>query len=546
MSATGGALRGLVVAFGITFLAPAAHAARLPDWAQAIASSAPALPAELGKDSARILLIDTAVKINPDGSVRRTYRSARQILFLRPGDSGVAIDRTFVSDESAKFRTSRAWHLPPGEKAEKGSKSAQIEIGGSWGSFLSDNRQRVVAIDGVRGGSLVFFEFEADEYPHALGFNVWFGAGVEVVRERFSIDLPPGFTLRSAWLRKDGSPPVTVGTTTTWELRDIPAPDDSDLAVDADDTRPHLVVGVIAPPAITRPASFENWAALGRWYDGLANEKYLPTPEITAAAQGLVPAGTPPAETIRAAARYVRDRVRYVARSVGIGGYIPHSAAEVFSSLHGDCKDKAALLRTLLAARGIESYPLMIHASSKDTVSSEVPTLTSFDHVVLAVKLPEDAVAALPAPAITDDPDLGKLLIVDPTSAETAIGEIPHYLSAHIGFAAAGAKSKLVKVPAAAPDVHRVTRTIAIKVTPGYPVTYGVTVRRAGAFAANARGRWRSSAKDERTSIEEDIRRRFNGATVKDVAVEEEAADGTLVETLSWTASTLAPGEALS
>ena len=55
-------------------------------------------------------------------------------------------------------------------------------------------------------------------------------------------------------------------------------------------------------------------------------------------------------------ANYMQRNIRYVAIEVGIGGFQPHPAADVFAHQYGDCKDKATLLSTMLKQIGIDSY----------------------------------------------------------------------------------------------------------------------------------------------------------------------------------------------
>src|SRR5437899_895658 len=42
---------------------------------------------------------------------------------------------------------------------------------------------------------------------------------------------------------------------------------------------------------------------------------------------------------IRALAAFVQKDIRYVAIEIGIGGYQPHSAQDIFANRYGDCKD---------------------------------------------------------------------------------------------------------------------------------------------------------------------------------------------------------------
>ena len=60
-------------------------------------------------------------------------------------------------------------------------------------------------------------------------------------------------------------------------------------------------------------------------------------------------------EKMNALATFMQKEIRYVAIQLGIGGWQPHRASEVFQHRYGDSKDKATLLSTLLQQVGIES-----------------------------------------------------------------------------------------------------------------------------------------------------------------------------------------------
>ena len=92
----------------------------------------------------------------------------------------------------------------------------------------------------------------------------------------------------------------------------------------------------------------------------------------------------------------MQNDVRYVAIELGIGGYQPHPASEVFSHRYGDCKDKATLLSTMLKEIGIESYYVLINTERGSVTAATLPNL-EFNHAILAIALPpgiDDGAAA--------------------------------------------------------------------------------------------------------------------------------------------------------
>src|SRR6185503_15808816 len=100
----------------------------------------------------------------PDGTFRIRRLLARQSLHPRAEDVGISGHGFGMN---SKVRTAKAWHLPPGEKVEK-SQTPPIELGDP-GTYATDRKARMVQVEGIRRGSLVFFEFESEEHAYQLG-----------------------------------------------------------------------------------------------------------------------------------------------------------------------------------------------------------------------------------------------------------------------------------------------------------------------------------------------------------------------------------------
>ncbi|WP_254083201.1 DUF2569 family protein [Dawidia cretensis] len=96
---------------------------------------------------------------------------------------------------------------------------------------------------------------------------------------------------------------------------------------------------------------------------------------------------TTPEAYVEEVVRFVQDEVRYLGFETGMNSHMPHAPLTVYNQRFGDCKDKALLLTTLLNARGIEAYPMLVNTSDGAYVSDEGPSMYAFDHCVAQVKL---------------------------------------------------------------------------------------------------------------------------------------------------------------
>jgi transglutaminase-like putative cysteine protease len=518
------------------------HAAHLPDWAQAIASaSMPAEPPD-SNDSFQVLSVERTMTVHPDGRVTVEDRIAKRALKAGADDVGFG---TMALGSSWQLESSRAWHLPPGEKVKKSRRSSMFEFNDT-SMFLSDSRTRGVVVPDIVDGSLVFFEFRAEWTPYALSFDHNFATGEPTVRSKLVVSVPPGWSVASDWIGAPGPgpDPVTVGAVTTWEVTDILPPKPEPLSGDAPDGCGILAVAVVpttdlAPGA---PAVFRSWSDVSVWMTRLIEDR--------AGAGQLLDSGWPaagngsadPMEQIEASARAVRDSVRYVAKEVGIDGYRPRPAVETATTLWGDCKDKSVLLAATLADRGVTALPLLVNAASEFTVSESVPTLDAFNHMVTAVVLGELEVPPYLAGAVIEDSTHGRLLVIDPTDDDTSPGSVPRTILGHRALLVDGPRGALITVPGTRPEDHRLEQWLTVTIGEDGSVRFARERRMTGEPAALYRAGLRSEGVTWRDAVERTIREQWIGADVDSFDVVEESSEGAAIERISWTVDSLAGG----
>ena len=522
----------LLIALVASF-APA-HAS-IPEWAQPFVGPAPDVAGVVSKHPSRVLFAETALQVADDGQFTVRRRIAVQAQSVRAEEVGLG---WFSFTDGARILSSRAWHLAPDSQRARRSRDGAVDLTID-SSFLTDARVRVVPVEGVRKGSLVFFEFTATENFPVLTYRNLFLEGGPIDVARFSVELPAGWSLRSDWPRGGGIPPTVTGATTAWELRDLPYPEDEPLGISPVESAPLLVIGIDPAAGYTgQRQAVADWGTYGRWYEQLLGDRAAPTPEIAAMAVALPGADEDdPLELTRLAALHVRDNVRYVAKSIGIGSLQPRRADEVLHGLWGDCKDKGTLLRALLATHELQAYPVLVNASRRDTVSNDVPDVAAFDHFVLAVALPADReVPDSMSTAVLEVESLGKLLIVDPTDEYIAPGGMSAALAGKRALLVAGDQSRLVTLPTGSPEAHRVDRELEIEVRPDDTLSLQLVSRFHGEAAIGPIAALRASQRDRRREVEAEIARVWIGATIEDWTADVAAPEAPFVETLRWTA----------
>jgi Domain of Unknown Function with PDB structure (DUF3857) len=96
---------------------------------------------------------------------------------------------------------------------------------------------------------------------------------------------------------------------------------------------------------------------------------------------------------IKALYQYMQKRTRYVAVTLGIGGFQPFDAKTVFETGYGDCKALSNYMHSLLKYSGIQSFPGIVAAGSyKVPIFTDFPNFLQFNHVILCVPFKKDTI----------------------------------------------------------------------------------------------------------------------------------------------------------
>lgn len=129
-----------------------------------------------------------------------------------------------------------------------------------------------------------------------------------------------------------------------------------------------------------------NWKAKSLWFHKV-NEDYgsfEATPEAQKKVDQLIKNCKTEMDKIAVLTHWVADNMRYSGISMGQGeGFTLHNTKMNFTDRCGVCKDKAALLISMLRMAGFEAYPAMTMAGSRvETIPAD-----HFNHSVAVVKL---------------------------------------------------------------------------------------------------------------------------------------------------------------
>jgi len=170
------------------------------------------------------------------------------------------------------------------------------------------------------------------------------------------------------------------------------------------------------------------------WHDIASSYSQLAEPKI---APGALEKSLPPQmpnnasapDKVRILVAFLHKRVRYTGVEFGEAALIPQVPSETLKRGYGDCKDKSALLVSMLRAAGIPAHLALLQAGPGQDIDADLPGMGEFDHAIVYIPgnpgLWIDATAehnpmnALPV----DDQGRLALIIADDTAALTKTPE---------------------------------------------------------------------------------------------------------------------------
>ena len=485
---------GILLSIGLCLLtAPRlAQAGDAPSWMHAVASAP--LPAHDDKTDAVLLYSDQAVIVQSVDKIKTHVRLVYKILRPSGRDYGMA---AVSFNPHRKIAGLRGWCIPvQGKDYEvKDKEAVEVALPKIAGSeLISDVKEKLLQIPAPDPGSVVGYEYEEDEQPMVLQ-DVWtFQREIPGRELHYSLQLPSGWEYKASWINSAEIKPTPGGNNHwEWVMNDVKGIRKEEEMPPIEGVAGQMIVSFFPPGGASRNG-FTGWLEMGNWYSNLTNGRRDASPEITQQVAALTASARTPLDKMKALAQFVQNDIRYVAIELGIGGWQPHAASEVFVHRYGDCKDKATLLSSMLSQVGIESFYVVIN-SERGYVTPEVPAnVGGFNHVVLAIKLPAN-VSDLSLVATIQHPRLGTLLYFDPTNELTPFGEIGGYLQANYGLLVTSEGGELVELPRQPSAMNSIQRSGKLTLDPLGTLKGEVSETRVGDRAWAERWRLRTVTK---------------------------------------------------
>ena len=499
-----------------------AHAGNLfgstpvPDWVKAAAQQK--LPEFHGNPKAVVLLEDTTYTVDPRGQAVEHVR--RVVKILRPQGRDYGYPAVWY-DKDSKVLSLHVWSIDSAghEYTVKDSEILDVGQPGEGGQLYYDARAKVADPPGRDPGGIIAYEYEKRERPYLAETNWQFQDELPRMQQSFTVALPPGYTYTTTWARHAKVEGIDLENHSyRWEMKDVPA-------IDLDHVPMAPGEGALAArmtvhytgPGLAEPQD-GTWQGIGEWYEGLSRDRLVSTPDIAAKAAELTAGKTDFYDKAEAIGDFVQQKIRYFVIEMGVGGYQPHAAEDIFRGRYGDCKDKATLLSAMLSSVGIHSALLMVD-SERGVIDPDAPSIWG-NHMIAAIEIPRGYESPKLHSVVTAK--TGKrYLIFDPTWYLTPFGQLEDNLQGSYGVLIEGKDSQVIELPVMDPTLNTIRRSGKFELSPDGSLKGSVTDLRFGDLAETRRQVFSSEGEKKQAEyMNRVIAQDFTGATMTGLKVE--------------------------
>ena len=514
---------GLGLALVLSLLADtparASHPDAVPDWVRAAAAQT--IPHYAPNTEAVVLLDDTVYSVGLDGRAAEHHRRVVKILRPQGRDAGIV----FVPfDKDTRIGNLHVWSIGPDghEFALKNNEIVEIGYPGQ-GNFFEDVKAKVARAPGRDPGGIVAWEYDQSNHPFLTETTWFFQDGLPHLQQSFTLELPAGFTYGTVWAHHSQLKPADLERQRwRWKMHDTPA-----ISLDRVPMRPaegalagRMTIHYTGPSLPL--ATDGSWKSIGEWYGRLSADRLTPSPEAAAKARDLAGNASDFYAKTEPIAEFVQKQIRYFVIEMGIGGYQPHTAADIFRNRYGDCKDKATLLSAMLSAVGVHAALLMVD-SERGIIDPDAPSLVG-NHMIAAIEIPKGYTSPKLRSVVTSSTGR-RYLIFDPTWEKTAFGQLEHNLQGSYGALLEGPESQVIRLPVLSPELNTLRRSAVFQLQADGSLKGTVTEKRFGDLSERRRDLYTSGdAKAQTDFLDHTLAQDLPSFTVADVRTENATA----------------------
>ena len=253
----------------------------------------------------------------------------------------------------------------------------------------------------------------------------------EVEKATYDITYPSDYPLRYKVVNSSVSPSKTSQggkTCLHFQFDNINAIKKSEYGLPLSKVSPKVYFAPSRFSYFKTTGSLLSWDDLGAWEQSLFSDRGALPEEAKAKVRQLIKGCSSDKEKVAAIYKFLGESTRYVSIQLGIGGYQPMTALEVWRQGFGDCKALSNYMMALLAEAGIQSHCVAI-STQQDKLLPDFPNFQQMNHMILEVPLSSDT------------------LWVECTNPRLPLGYVHNDISGHVALEMSSAGGKLVTLP---------------------------------------------------------------------------------------------------
>lgn len=322
-------------------------------------------------------------------------------------------------------------------------------------ALASDNKTYWLSPDIPTYPFTIVYEYKIDCYNGINGFTPYipqYGYNLSVQKSTYSLIVPEDVKIAHKSFNVADNPKVTTEKSQTkyiWEISGLKAVQDEPLDGSLINYVPRIYIKPLDFVYDGVTGYISSWNEMGQWsYSLIEDQGELPE-NAKAKVSELISGAKSDREKVEALYKYLGSTTRYVSIQLGIGGYKPMPAAEVFKTGFGDCKALSNYMKSLLAAAGIPSNYTLISTDIDDKeLFADFPSFHQFNHAILMVPLQKDT------------------LWLECTNPENPLGFVHNDISGHEALVVSEDGGKIVRLPDYCDSLNIESNIVNVSLTP--------------------------------------------------------------------------------
>jgi len=154
--------------------------------------------------------------------------------------------------------------------------------------------------------------------------------------------------------------------------------------------RPGVRFEALTPPWTIQSAGIQfsewrDWAEVADTFTPLYEEDGALPDDVEAEIVRIAAEEATAAGRAAAVLRFTQNAVRYLAISMGEGGFTPRTLEQICATRYGDCKDKSKLYVRMARKLGLDACPALVNTRDGYGLNAWLPSGVVFDHCIVRV-----------------------------------------------------------------------------------------------------------------------------------------------------------------